>query len=69
MHSDNEYSAKACFNSFLTFKNAHEQLFTKDMNMLILKTARIIASSFSKVNKSELILLAKLNMELKKIKS
>ena len=69
LHDDNEYNAKTCYNSFLTFKNEHESLFTNEINALILKTARAIAASFSKVNKSELMLLAKLDMELKKIRS
>lgn len=66
LHDDNEYNAKTCYNSFLTFKKEHESLFTNDIKALILKTARAVADSFSKVNKAELILLAKLNMELKK---
>ena len=66
LHNDNEYNAEACYNSFLTFKRAHESLFTDEKSKLILKTARVIAASFSKVNKSELIILAKLNLEFKK---
>ena len=69
LHDDNEYNAEICYNSFLTFKKDHEPLFTEGMNTLILKTARAIAAAFSKVNKSELMLLAKLDMELKNIKS
>lgn len=69
LHDDNEYNAETCYNSFLTFKKEHESFFTEDMNTLILKTARAIAAAFSKVNKSELMLLAKLDMELKNIKS
>tara|TARA_R110002073_G_scaffold13377_2_gene57141 strand:+ start:10765 stop:11181 length:417 start_codon:yes stop_codon:yes gene_type:complete len=68
LHNDNEYNAKTCYNSFLTFKKEHESLFTDQINTLILKTARAIAASFSKVNKSELMLLAKLNIELKNIR-
>lgn len=66
LHHDNEYNAKTCYNSFLSFKKQHESLFTDNMNRLILKTARAIATSFSKVNKSELMILAKLSMELNK---
>ena len=69
LHDDNEYNAETCYNSFLTFKKEHEPLFTDGMNTLILKTARAIAAAFSKVNKSELMLLAKLDMELKNIKT
>ena len=68
LHDDNEYNAETCYNSFLTFKKEHESLFTNDINALILITTRAIAAAFSKVNKSELILLAKLDMELKNIR-
>lgn len=67
LQEDNEYNAETCYNSFLTFKKEHETLFFSDINTLILKTARTIATSFSKVNKSELMLLAKLNIELKRL--
>lgn len=66
LNRDNEYDAETCFNSFLNYKKDHEQLFTKELNALILKTANGIASSFSGKNKSELIMLAKLNLELNK---
>jgi len=66
LHDDNEYNAEECYNSFLVFKNEHKALFTNEINKLIIKTARAIAFSFSKVNKSELMLLAKLDIELKK---
>ncbi|WP_347925562.1 hypothetical protein [Pontimicrobium sp. SW4] len=69
LHNDNEYNAEACYNSFITFKREYESLFTNDIKTLILKTARAVATSFSKVNKSELMVLAKLDMELKKIKT
>jgi len=66
LRSDNEYDAQTCYNSFLVFKKEHEDIFTADINQLIIKTARAIASSFSGINKNELILLAKLELELKK---
>lgn len=66
LNRDNEYDAETCFNSFLNYKKDHEQLFTEELNALILKTANGIASSFSRKNKSELIMLAKLNLELNK---
>lgn len=66
LDDDNEYDAETCYSSFLAFKKENESLFTNGINKLILKTARAIAASFSKVNKSELILLARLEMELKK---
>ena len=66
LHDNNEYNAEMCYCSFVAFKKNHESLFTSEMNVLILKTARVIAATFSKVNKSELMLLAKLDIELKK---
>jgi len=68
LQDDNEYNAETCYNSFLTFKKEHESVFTHDINRRILNTARAVAASFSRVNKAELIMLAKLNMELKNIK-
>jgi len=61
-------NAKAgeCYEAFVIFKNEHPDLFTNDIKSMIIKTANKIAASFSGVNKSELILLAKLDMELKK---
>ncbi|MDX1278498.1 hypothetical protein [Oceanihabitans sediminis] len=54
------------FSDFINFKNEEHHLFTKSINRLILHTCNAIASSFSSRNKSELILLAKLEIELKK---
>ena len=66
LNDDNEYDAQACYNSFISFKKNNEPLFTNKINTLIMHTAGKIASSFSGTNKSELILLAKLNLEFKK---
>jgi hypothetical protein len=59
--------AKKCFNDFIDYKNKQRHLFTNNVKQLILKTGSAIAASFSGINKSELIILAKLDMELKKI--
>ncbi|WP_225034639.1 hypothetical protein [Winogradskyella sp. SM1960] len=59
----------ACFQSFVNFKRAHYALFNNTINSKILKTATAITTSFSGQNKSELILLAKLDLELKKEES
>lgn len=61
-----ELDADACFNDFIEYKDEHKYFFTDELNALILKTAGAIATSFSGENKSELIMLAKLNIELKK---
>ena len=54
-----------CFNAFLTFKNTHDNLFPEDLKTLILKTASLIANSFASTNKSELIMLATLDISFK----
>ncbi|HKK12785.1 MAG TPA: DUF302 domain-containing protein [Flavobacteriaceae bacterium] len=69
LQQDSEYNAKACYNSFLTFKNENEHLFTGKVKKLILKTARAIAASFAGINKQELIMLTKLKLELNKTKT
>ncbi len=66
LNNDEELNATACFNDFMLFKRQHENLFTEKVNRLIMDTASKIAESFSGKNKSELIMLAKLNIELKK---
>ncbi|WP_372756462.1 hypothetical protein [Mariniflexile sp.] len=56
--------AETCFQEFIIYKNEHEYFFTGKMNSLILKTAASITSAFSGQNKSELIMLSKLSLEL-----
>jgi|TARA_R110000751_G_scaffold2470_4_gene13381 archaellum biogenesis ATPase FlaH len=67
LHRDQDYNADTCFKSFLNFMNTNKTLFTESRKALIVKTANAVASSFSNRNKSELMLLAKLDIELKKI--
>ncbi|HLV14272.1 MAG TPA: hypothetical protein VKY41_03755 [Xanthomarina sp.] len=67
LHSQNNLNSDSLFNEFVTYKNEHSHFFTSTIKQLIIKTAHAIAGSFSRKNKSELILLAKLDMELKKI--
>ena len=55
-----------CYTNFVEYLRSNPALFTKDLKSLILKTANKIAHSFAGINKSELILLAKLSLELKK---
>ena len=62
----NKRDGRACYNDFVIYKNEHKHLFTKKINKLIMKTAGAIAQSFAKKNKSELILLGQLDIELKK---
>ena len=57
------------FQRFIDFKNTHQTLFNKILNYKIINTAAAIANSYAKQNKSELIALAKLHIELKKEQS
>ena len=60
--------ANSCFVDFISFKKEHQSLFTDEIKDLILKTAGAIASAFCGVNKAELIMLAKIDMEFKRSK-
>jgi hypothetical protein len=67
LNNDEDLIAKACYDDFVTYKRKHSHLFTEDVKSLIIKTAASIAYAFSGVNKSELMMLAKLDIELKKV--
>jgi hypothetical protein len=60
-----QLDANECFESFADYKKENPRLFTKERKDLIWKTANAIASSFAGKNKSELVMLAKLNILLK----
>lgn len=66
LNAESNLNVKACFDDFVNYKHQQPHLFTPENKTLILKTAHAIANAFAGVNKSELILLAKLDMELKK---
>jgi len=66
LHNNNAYNSEICYNNFINFKRSHEGFFNKKINSKILKIASKIAASFSGVNKSELMMLAKLDIEFKK---
>lgn len=59
-------SSEKCFHDFVTYKEENNFLFTSQLKQLISHTAGAIASSFSNKNKSELIMLAQLEFELRK---
>ncbi|WP_054850756.1 hypothetical protein [Olleya sp. ITB9] len=61
-----EYESEESYNSFIKYKQANETLFTKTLKKAIIAVAINIASSFSKTNKAELMLLAKLEIEFEK---
>ncbi|GAA4884387.1 hypothetical protein GCM10023311_03480 [Flaviramulus aquimarinus] len=66
LNKGGDLNAKTCYDAFVNYKNEQPHLFTESIKKLILRTARAIAASFSGLNKSELIMLAKLDIELKK---
>ncbi|GAA4280961.1 hypothetical protein [Gaetbulibacter aestuarii] len=66
LKSEERMNIYSYYKDFVDYKNEQPHLFTPEVKQLILKTANAIAASFSGINKSELILLAKLDMELKK---
>ena len=67
LNTQENLSSKLCFDDFVDYKNRQNHLFTDEVKNLILKTASAIATAFSGVNKSELIMLAKLEMDLNTI--
>lgn len=66
LNNEENFDSKVYYDAFVNYKNEQPHLFTESIKKLILKTASAVAASFSGVNKSELIILAKLDMELKK---
>lgn len=58
-------SSDECFDEFKEFYKEHPNAFTEEIKSSAKKTASAIASSFSGKNKSELIILAKLDLLLK----
>ena len=59
-------NSETCYNEFIDFKNEHPSLFTKNIKNLIIQTSAKIAASVADINKSELMLVAKLSLALKK---
>ncbi len=57
--------SQECFKEFEKFYQVKQQLFGKELKLLIWKVANAIAASFSGKNKSELVILAQLYALLK----
>lgn len=57
-----EKDGNNCFKEFSTFYNEHKNIFTPEIKDLIIQTANSIAYAFAGINKSELIVLAKLKL-------
>jgi hypothetical protein len=66
LNNESFSNSETCYNEFIEFKKEHPSLFTEDIKSLIIKTATKIAASVADLNKSELMLVAKLSLELKK---
>jgi len=62
-----EETPEAMYDAFVTYKNEQPHLFTERANSLILATARAIAHAYAGINKSELVILHKLDMELNRL--
>ncbi|WP_339651870.1 hypothetical protein [uncultured Maribacter sp.] len=60
-----EKTSEECFKEFKEFYEEHPQVFSQEIKSLIKKTTNAIANSFSRKNKSELMLLAKIDLLLK----
>ena len=61
---ESSITSEECFNDFKEFYKIHPHAFSDKIKTLTKKTAKAIASSFSGNNKSELILLAKIDLLL-----
>ncbi|RED49372.1 hypothetical protein [Seonamhaeicola aphaedonensis] len=66
LNNEENLNAQACYDAFINYKNEQPHLFTEEVNSLILKTGNTIANAFAGINKSELMMLANLSIELKK---
>ncbi|WP_442267584.1 hypothetical protein ACSIGC_07910 [Tenacibaculum sp. ZS6-P6] len=53
-----------CFSDFIEYYYNHPYFFTDDVKHLILETSNLIANAFKGKNKSELLILNKLEIEL-----
>lgn len=60
-----QLDANDCFDSFAEYNQENRKLFTEERKKLIWETANSIADSFAGKNKSELAMLAKLQVLLK----
>jgi len=67
LDAQNNLKSDSLYKEFVNYKNEQSYFFTPAIKKLIIKTAHAIAASFSGKNKSELIILARLDIELKSI--
>ncbi len=65
LYKQEKCNAMFWYDEFIDFKETHPQMFNKTIKKLILKTANAIAAVFAGKNKSELIIIARLNLNFK----
>ncbi len=58
-------SSEECYTEFKSFYKEHPHAFSEEIKSLTIKTSNAIANAFSGRNKSELVLLAKIQLLLK----
>ncbi|MFK7782681.1 hypothetical protein [Psychroserpens sp.] len=63
----NQFKSHQCFEDFIFYLKNNSHQFPKSVRIILLKIAGQIAASYSGQNKSELIFLAKLSIEFKKL--
>ncbi|MFQ3173917.1 MAG: hypothetical protein ACI9WT_001039 [Flavobacterium sp.] len=61
---ENEWDIDQMISDLKIFRTVHSSLFTPPVNALIIKTAKAIATSFARENKSEHLLISELNAVL-----
>jgi RNAse (barnase) inhibitor barstar len=62
-----EENAADMYEAFVRYKNEQPQLFNRQVNLLIVETARGIAYSYAGLNKSESIMINNLELELNRL--
>jgi glycosidase len=59
-----EETSKDMLDAFISYKNEQPHLFTEKVNQLIIETSKAIAYSYAGINKSELVIISQLEIEL-----
>ncbi|MEQ3654281.1 MAG: hypothetical protein ABNH00_00320 [Dokdonia sp.] len=62
-----ETDPEEMYQAYMDYMKTHQQLFTTKVRNRILETAAAIAQSFAGLNKSELILLTQLKMDMERL--
>jgi len=59
-----EETSQDMLDAFISYKNQQPHLFTEKVNQLIIETSKAIAYSYAGINKSELVIISQLEIEL-----